>query len=494
MIQKGENVIHLSSRTVRFAAAILLMAMCGVSRGQTFDTEFYPPGGWSEWDEAEGFGEGGRFESGGRFENGGGFDPQIDESIFATPVWDKPDPFRDFSKYRFGAVRYRERGLDSRRFGVTLGGIDLTDNLSSYPDWNIITLARRAGLAAAQTPAMVATGRPAKVGRSENYSLHPSGDDLYIILRTGDRYAQGGGELRHSHASPSGWSWTVAAAAQAGDDSHFKGVYTDEAGGVVSLSKRWTRGASLTLLGIGGETDRGSRTAATLEAFDLAGDIHYNPVWGQQGGREMQGGRVRNSRTTRARFFFAAAELQLPLGEERMLSLTVAMRSNRGGRTRLAWYDASSPMPDYYRSMPSFLPDWEAAEMVADAWRAGDRTVTQLDWRKFYYNNTLAPDGRATYIVEEQVEQARDLHASLTVDRRVAERSRTACGRGATPHGFSRWPTTCWAPSGFPMSINMSPIHRVERESITPRRQMRTICEIPDGRCAWASGSGTTIL
>ncbi len=420
-------MMFLSSQMVRFVAATAFLSMCGVARGQTVDTEFWPPEGWADsdrseegvWGEGRGGGRGGIWGEG---RNGDVFAPQIDESIFATPVWDAADPFREFSKYRFGAVRYRERGLDSRRFGVTLGGVELTDNLSSYPDWNLVTLARKAGLAAAQTPGMVATRRPARLGPSENYSLHPSGDDLYIILRTGDRYARGGGEFRHSHATPSGWSWALALAGQGGNDKHFTGVYTDEAGGMASLSKRWRGGAALTLFAAGGASDRGSRTAATGEAFELTGDNFYNPVWGTQEGR------VRNSRTTRTRYLFTAAELELPLGTGRTMSFTVAMRNNSGGRTRLAWYDAHSPLPDYYRSMPSFFPDWEAAEIVAGAWREGDETVTQIDWRDLYYNNTLSSDGRATYIIEEQVEEAEDLHANLSIDRRLNSRTEVSYG------------------------------------------------------------------
>jgi hypothetical protein len=247
-------------------------------------------------------------------------------------------------------------------------------------------------------------------------------DDLYLILRAGDRYARAGGDIRFSSTGPKGWSWTLAATGQGGDDGHFAGVYSDEGGGVLSVGKTWASGVSLTLFAAGGMSERGSRVAATAEAFTLTGDNFYNPVWGPQGGETPQGegGKMRNSRATRAKYFFAAAELTAPLDERNVLSLTLAMRTNRGGRTRLAWYDAHSPLPDYYRSMPSFFPDWEPAEIIADAWREGDPTVTQIDWRDLYYNNTLAADGRATYIVEEQVEAARNVHLILSVDRRVS--------------------------------------------------------------------------
>jgi hypothetical protein len=378
---------------VKTVSAVAFLLSVGATSAQTFDTEFYPS---EEWDES-----------------GEGFAPATDEAIFTTPSWNLPDPFRDFSRYRFGTVRYHERGLDSRHFRVFLAGVELTDNLSSYPDWNLITLARRSGLVARHTPSMVAGTLPAGIARSEEYSLSEEGDDLYVILRAGDRYSRGGGDIRHSHTTRGGWSWRVAATGQAGDDGHFAGVYSDEIGGVVSVGKSWKSGVSLTLFAAGGVSDRGSRVAATSEATTLTGDNLYNPVWGRQGGR------VRNSRTTLARYLFTAAELKTPLGEERTLSLTLAMRANTGGRSRLAWYDAHSPLPDYYRSMPSFFPDWEAADIIADAWREGDPTVTQLDWNDLYYNNTLNEDGRATYIVERQMEEARDLHANLIIERRI---------------------------------------------------------------------------
>jgi hypothetical protein len=391
---------------VRSGAVILcLFASPALVKAQTFDTEGAAEG-WSRESE-HGWGEG----------SGETFDPESDPAIFATPVWNAPDPFRDFSRYRFGTVRYRERGLDSRHFRVTLAGVDLTDNLSSYPDWNLITLARRAGLAATRIPAMVATGDPAPLARAESYSVQPATNDFYVLFRTGDRYARAGGDIRHTRTTPGGWSWIVAATGQGGDDGHIAGLYTDEASGVVSVGKNWPGGSSLTIFGAGGISERGSRSAATREAFELTGDNRYNPNWGTQEGV------VRNSRLTRARYFFGAAELKLPLDKSKSqtLSLTVAARRNRGGRTRLAWYDAHSPMPDYYRSMPSFFPDWEAASVIENAWRADDQTVTQIDWRNFYYNNTLSTDGRATYIVEEQVEDAADLHAALRVDGRAPD-------------------------------------------------------------------------
>jgi hypothetical protein len=427
----------------RFVLFVALLAF-GSAWGQTLDTDFSPEGAeWAEGAEGAGWAEG----AGGAGEVGESaiyapepeprFAPKSDEGIFSTPVWSAPDPFRDFSRFRFGAVRYRERGLDSRHNRVLLGGVDLTDNLSGYPDWNLITLARRSGGTggAYNAPWGVAgAGFAAGIGRTESHSLAPAGDDLYIILRTGDRYSRIGGDVRFGgeHAR-GGWLWSIAATGQWGDDGHFKGVYSDEGGGSVAVEKQWKNGASLTVFAAGGVSERGGRVAATREAFDLAGDNFYNPVWGLQGGQGGQGGqdgKTRNSRTSRAKYLFAAAQFATPLTEKTTLSTTIAVRKNRGGRTRMAWFEAHSPLPDYYRSMPSFFPDGEAADIVTEAWRRGDLSVTQLDWNSFYYNNTLDPDGCAAWLVEEQVESARDIHSNATISHRVNSTIQLAGGVG----------------------------------------------------------------
>jgi hypothetical protein len=311
-------------------------------------------------------------------------------------------------------------------------------------------------LEAFENPAMVAGGAAAaSVARSEEYSLraagarpttaegddaaggtdggdgagrgyaaddHAADGELYMILRAGDRYSRGGGDVRYRRHGRRGLSYLLAATGQWGDDGHFAGLYSDEAGGTASLSKRWSGGATLTVAALGGVSERGARSASTAEAFTLTGDRGYNPLWG------LQAGRVRNSAATLGRHLLSAVELSHPAGRNGTLTATVALRRARVGRTRLAWYDAASPLPDYYRSMPSFFPDWQASETIADAWREGDPTVTQVDWDAIYYSNTLAPDGCASYILEEQVERSRDLHAALTLRRRPSPGVELTCG------------------------------------------------------------------
>ncbi len=406
--------------SLRVVLSAVLFSCVFEAEAQTHDTEFSPaePVWMSEepeWESDEPW-----LERAELFERRvePEFAPQSDRGVFVTPAWSQSGPFEEFARYRFGDVRYRQRGLDDRRYRVVLAGADLMDDITQYPDYSLITLLRRAGLSVTRPAAVV--------GGVESYSLQAAGEGLYVLTRAGDRYSRGGGDLRHSGAGGRGWSWTVGATGEAGDDGHIKGVFTNALGGVASLSKEWASGARLTFFGAGGVSERGARTAATEEAFALIGNKLYNPVWG------LQEGRVRNSRVNGVRQFFGAVEFSVPLGSfaaaegvaggigrERMLYVSVAYRRARGGRSRLAWMDTHSPMPDYYRSMPSFFPPGAAEELVEAAWRSGDERITQVNWHNLYYNNTLAADGRATYLVEEQVEQANDVHLAATVNAQI---------------------------------------------------------------------------
>ncbi len=377
----------------KLAATTILLLTHFTLFGQTFDTEFYPH---EELSEPQTF--------------------ETDDYIFYTPAWSAADPFGGLSRYRFGAVRYRERGLDDRYRKVYLGGIDLSDNISSYPDYTLISLLWKTGLSHSYSPAMVAGNVPAGISWSENYSLRThTADELFVALRASDRYARAGIDFRQNHLWNHDWSHSLTVTGQYGADGHIAGIRSDEAGGALSLAKEWQSGANLTLFGAGNISERGLRNAATQEAFTLTGDNLYNPTWG------WQDGRVRNSRQRNVRQFFTAAAFETALGQNRTLTATAAFRRSHNGQTRLAWYDTHSPMPDYYRKMPSYFPNWAAQGIIADAWRDENSSVTQVNWNSLYYNNTLSQDGQATYILEEQVELSSDIHLNISLDRQFTK-------------------------------------------------------------------------
>lgn len=141
-------------------------------------------------------------------------------------------------------------------------------------------------------------------------------------------------------------------------------------------------------------SERGLRQASTEEAFTLLGNTLYNPAWGMQQGRERNARIVRELRPE----LLASWRIKVGAFTEFMATLNIAYEAD--ATTLLAWYDASSPLPDNYRSLPSYFEREDVALEVEEAWRTNDLRYTQIDWEALYHTNLLATDGHAAYAVE----------------------------------------------------------------------------------------------
>lgn len=370
-------------------ATIILLLTLNVLFGQALDTE------WEQFEEPR--------------------EIVSDDHVFHSPVWHAPDPFRRLARYRFNAVRYRERGLDDRFRRVSVGGIDLSDNISPHPDYVLTSFLWKTSYRRGLTPAMVpGENHAGGLGYSENYSpkLSLIADGLSVSVRAADRGYRAGVDIDGKTGLEDGWHFNYAMSIRMGPDGHIPGVRSNSSGVTLALTKEWTSGHSLTLTYIENHSLNGLRASATGEAFELTGDRLYNPSWG------WQDGLVRNSRERQNSRYLALAMFETRLGEKRKLTVTAAFRWGRDGYSALAWYNTHSPMPDYYRKMPSYFPDWDAKDEVAEAWRAQDPAITQVDWTELYYANTLE-GGHSTYILEERIEQLRNAAANIGIERRI---------------------------------------------------------------------------
>lgn len=371
----------------------MLVLSVGSLRGQVFDTEYYPA---DERDARE--------------------EPSDDDLIFNVPAWESADPFRGLSRYGFTSVRYRERGLEPNRRKVYFEGFDLSDELSGRPDYELLRLLPKTPLARSYLPAMVAgSGYLGGAGSSESYfaDARASGNVSRVSLRGGDRGHRLAFDTNGRLPLGKKWNGTGTITGRWGPDGHIKGVGSNGAGVLFSVSGGLWKDATLTLAAAGEISRSGLRTAAADEAFALTDDAMYNPSWGYQNGR------ARNSRMRNTASTLFTARLETPLGEGRKLTAGATARLARRGQTFLAWYGTHSPMPDYYRVMPSYFPDWSVVETIAEAWREGDPTVTQLNWDDLILNNSLESGGHAIYIVEERVERSTGLHFNLRIDRAI---------------------------------------------------------------------------
>ena len=201
---------------------------------------------------------------------------------------------------------------------------------------------------------------------------------------------------------PREWSMALAVEGRTGRDLRMEGVRTHALRLGLQVEKRWGewwggQGSRLALLLAASPAERALRGATTGEAFRLVGDNYYNPSWG------FCEGQVRSARVRREAVPWMAVHFERILTETTTLCAEGGIEAGIRLRSSLGWFDARSPLPDNYRSLPSFFEDAEAAECVADRWRSGDSRYTQIDWDELIRQNRMAA-GPAVYIEQDRVE------------------------------------------------------------------------------------------
>ncbi|MBK9735692.1 MAG: TonB-dependent receptor [Saprospiraceae bacterium] len=144
--------------------------------------------------------------------------------------------------------------------------------------------------------------------------------------------------------------------------------------------------------------------------YDLAGSNFYNPNWGYQNGA------VRNSREYRINQPVTMLRHDWKISDKTHVFSTFGFQFGKYSSTRLDWYDAADPRPDYYRKLPSYATDDISAGLVADYLKS-DENHRQVNWASMYAANAIRDytfqnvDGiagntvrgkLAAYIVEEE--------------------------------------------------------------------------------------------
>lgn len=234
-----------------------------------------------------------------------------------------------------------------------------------------------------------------------------------ITQRSTYRLSKGGVE-RHSD-----WLLAHSARIRAGRDIYVDGVYNTLAELSLYATRSW-EGSTLHLVGILPWSERGSRRASLEEAFTLIGNPMYNPSWGYQAGKR------RNSNIATSLRPEALAVWHKELGEDTRLSMVANLSYDNRGYTRLANLKASSPMPDNYRYLPSYIEDEAERSAVTNAWINNDIDYTQIDWEELYQINYLQRDGHSVYLVDNSHRNALRSGIVANVEHRIA---------GITIHG-----------------------------------------------------------
>ncbi len=332
------------------------------------------------------------------------------------------DVFVSAAAFTFGPARFRIRGLDSENTLVYLNGVPVNKLENGRVFWNAwgglneVTRFRDADIGLAALP----------------YSFGGIGGATTIDTRASlfrkqfsISYANSNRTYRHrvmgtysSGLLDGGWAFTVSGSRRWAEEGYIEGTYYDAWAYFLSVDKKFGNHHTLNLTAFDAPIRRGRSTSSTQEMYDLAGSNFYNPLWGYQNGEK------RNSSEAHTNQPMFILRHDWKIKNTVTLTTAIAYQFGENGTTRLDWFDAPDPRPDYYRYLPSYLrqDSEEAADYREEELRINE-DMRQLNWAQLYdvNRNSLlnekfsyllganAPEGKwSQYIIEDQRSDSRD--------------------------------------------------------------------------------------
>jgi len=227
----------------------------------------------------------------------------------------------------------------------------------------------------------------------------------------------------------SGWSFSVSASRRWAQEGYVPGTFFDGTSYFAAAEKEINKKHSVGVVLMGAPSISGRATSSVQEMNELAGTNFYNPNWGYQNG-EKRNARVRNTHQP-----ISMLRHDWKLSEKINVSTSAGYQFGRDGDTALDWYDAQDPRPDYYRRLPSFIENEQAAQ-VEELLRSSE-AARQLNWDEFYRVNRNSimtienADGiagnnvtgkRSQYVIEERRADVRRALFSTVVEAFLSPR------------------------------------------------------------------------
>lgn len=290
------------------------------------------------------------------------------------------DVFISAAAYNFGPYRFNIRGYESDQTSMLINGAPVNDVESGGLFWS-----RWGGLNDVLRNQSLVVGLDANsyayggIGGANQIDTRASGQRKQFRVS----YALSNRAYRHrlmgtwsSGLLPGGWAVSLSASRRWAQEGYVDGTFYDAYSYFLSVDKKISEYHSINLTAFGAPVIRGRSGAATAEMYDLAGSNYYNSYWGYQNGEK------RNSRVVNAHQPMIILRHDLDLSDRTHVTTSLSYQFGRYGSTALDWYNARDPRPDYYRKLPSYIQDGQAA-FVADFLRRNE-AARQLDWHRFY--------------------------------------------------------------------------------------------------------------
>ena len=351
------------------------------------------------------------------------------------------------TNYDFSVMRFRYRGYDSNWNAGYINGFNFNDGMRGRFNFS--------GLGGMTSSAFrnrsVDVGLDASnygfgnIGGSSNFTTYASeyapgfrGNFSYTnsnyMLRLMMQYSTG--------LNKHGWAFSASIIGRYAPEGVIKGTFYNSLGYSLSLQKVFNDKHSINLTTWGAPTQRATNTAATQEAYDLAGTNLYNPSWGYLDGKKKSSKIVES---------FDPAALVNWIWKPRMgttVNTGVGFCHSAYSSSALNWYQSADPRPDYYRYLPSYYnpanpwsgnyledgendPLWDTYEANYQYYRhlwQSDESMRQIDWDAIYRTNLLNrtnydrnPElvGQSSYILENRHSNFSSWMFNSYIDHRI---------------------------------------------------------------------------
>ena len=344
------------------------------------------------------------------------------------------DVFQNVSAFGWFYFRFRERGYDSEHIPVLLNGIRMND-----PETGIAYYGEIGGLNDVLRRRQTAIGIEAN-----DFAFSTFGGATFIDTRASAQRKQ----VRASYAisnrtytnrvmvtastglMPGGWAVSASASRRWAQEGYQDGTFFDGYSYYFAVEKKLGRRHGLNLSVMASPTTRGRASDTFQEMYDLDGSIRYNPSWG------FWNGEKRNSNVATSNQPIAILRYDWNPADNTSLILSAYTQQGGRGNTRLDWFEALNPNPDFNRRLPSAFEDPELEAAWAQELRENE-SLRQLDWAAMYEANTINTetiedaDGiignsvtgkRSQYVISDQRYDSEEYGSNLIIRHAINER------------------------------------------------------------------------
>jgi len=332
-------------------------------------------------------------------------------SSLLTSSW---DIFSRTAAYNFGVARFRVRGLGNEYGNMYLNGMPMNNLDDGYIAWSIWgglnDVMRRKNSSSSLEPAFFDFGA---LSGATNVSLLAS--DQWKQTRVS--YAISNRSYRNrvmatysTGMMDNGWALTLSGSRRWAQEGFKPGTFYDAYSGFISIDKKLGDKQLLNLVVLASPNKRGGAGGATKEMYELAGSHYYNSYWGYQNGKK------RNSRVSNSFQPIAVLRHVWKPNMNTEINTSLGYMSGRYGRTRLDWYNAPDPRPDYYRYMPSYQLSDEMKSRLTNLY-SNSEDLRQVNWADLYeyngagsgsilkeigYTGDISNEKFSNYVLQEQ--------------------------------------------------------------------------------------------